>query len=470
MFELIVCVDNKNGIGKDNTIPWYISNDLKRFKIITTTSPDDKINVVIMGNSTFKSIGKKLPNRINIVLTKSTNNMNEEDLLYFNNKESILMYIYNNMDKINKVFIIGGSKIYQMFLELQIVDTIHLTKIKHNYECDTFLDTNLINKYYKEINNISFVRLVGKERENDNNDVEVNFITLKYQNKEELSYLTLLDKIINKGTYKIDRTEVGIFSLFGKHLKFNVRNWRLPLYSHRRMFYRGIIEELLFFLRGETDTTVLKDNGVKIWQGHTSREFLNSRKLYNYKEGEYGPMYGYLLRHWGYPYKGIDHDYTNKGFDQLQYVINEIKTNPTSRRILLSYWNPSVFNEQPLYCCHVLYQFYVNIDKHEISCMFTMRSNDAILANNFNLVSCTLLLFIICKLTGYMPGKVVYSVNDCHIYKNQIDAYNQFKYNEPKTFPLCYINDFEKVEDLKFSDFNIMFYSSHKAYKIPMSI
>lgn len=117
-----------------------------------------------------------------------------------------------------------------------------------------------------------------------------------------------------------------------------------------------------------------------------------------------------------------------------------------------------------------MYQFYVNIEKHEISCMFTMRSNDFSLSNCFNVVSATLLLFIICKLTGYKPGKVVYTVNDCHIYLNQIDIYDQFKDNKPKNFPLCYINDFNKVEDLRYEDFNIMFYKSHPKYVIPMAI
>lgn len=467
MFELIVCVDLNNGIGKNGTIPWHNKTDLQRFKHITSKTVTNKINLIVMGNNTFKSIGRVLPDRLNVVLSKSTisnqditNDLSKE--LYFNNYEELLFKIHKSKDIINKIFIIGGSNIYELFLNLRIIDTIHFSKIYESYDCDTFLKMDLIDKHFEYENGSS----IKTSFENSHLDYSI----LRYKNKDELRYLGLLNKIITKGTYKLDRTNVGIISVFGKQLKFNVRNWRLPVYTHRKIFIRGIIEELLFFLSGNTDTTVLKNKQVNIWTGHTSREFLDSRNLTNYKEGEYGPMYGYLLRHWGYKYQGLDHDYTNKGFDQLNYVINEIKTNPTSRRILFTYWNPSVFDEQPLYCCHIMYQFYVNIEKHEISCMFTMRSNDFSLSNCFNVVSATLLLFIICKLTGYKPGKVVYTVNDCHIYLNQIDIYDQFKDNKPKNFPLCYINDFNKVEDLRYEDFNIMFYKSHPKYVIPMAI
>jgi thymidylate synthase len=283
----------------------------------------------------------------------------------------------------------------------------------------------------------------------------------------------LLNKILTKGIYKLDRTNIGILSVFGKQLKFNVRNWRLPLYTHRKIFVRGIIEELLFFISGQTDTKLLENKKVNIWKGHTSREFLESRNLQHYDEGEYGPMYGYLLRHWGYPYQGKMHDYTNKGIDQLEYVINEIKTNPTSRRILFSYWNPSVFAEQPLYTCHIMYQFYVDIEKNEISCMFTMRSNDFALANCFNVCSATLLLFMICKITNYNPGKVVYNVNDCHVYKNQIDEINKFKNNKTNTFPLCYLDDnIKTITDYKYKHFKILFYNptNTDSLTIPMAI
>lgn len=466
-FELICCVDSKYGIGHSNQLPWNNRDDIRYFKQITSNNDhNEKVNIVIMGNNTFKSIpGGLLPGRLSLVLSNKVASSSKPvelttDIskpIFFTDYEQLLLSIHKSKKNINKIFIIGGSQIYNLFTDLQLVSVIHLTMLNDQYECDTFFNKDILNRF----------KIVNTESGSN-----LQFITYEYVNKDENKYLKLLNSIISNGIHKLDRTNIGILSVFGKQLKFNVRNWRLPLYTHRKMFARGIIEELLFFISGSTDTKILENKKVNIWKGHTSREFLNSRNLQAYDEGEYGPMYGYLLRHWGYQYQGKHHDYTNKGFDQLKYVINEIKTNPTSRRILFSYWNPTVFNEQPLYSCHILYQFYVDIEKHEISCMFTMRSNDFALANCFNVCSCTLLLFLICKTTGYNPGKVVYNVNDCHVYNNQLDIVNEFKNNKTFNFPICYIDttDVTDITDFKYSNFNIMFYNSNKSYTIPMAI
>lgn len=468
MFEIVACVDNQYGIGLKNKLPWKNKNDIQHFKRITTDNNTlNKINIVIMGNNTFKSILKPLPNRLSIVLSKSIDCTNPEitfDIsqpLYYNCYQKLLLAIHAFQKNINKVFIIGGSQIYSLFTNLHIVSTIHLTVIYKNYNCDTFLDKNILKQFEVGSSSLKKFKIF---------QTPIEYFTYRYVNKDENNYLHLLNNIITNGIYKIDRTNIGIVSKFGKQLKFNVRNWRLPLYTHRKMFARGIIEELLFFISGSTNTKLLENKKVNIWKGHTSREFLNSRHLVHYQEGEYGPMYGYLLRHWGYPYQGLNHDYSNKGIDQLAYVINEIKTNPTSRRILFSYWNPSVFDEQPLYSCHILYQFYVDVQKNEISCMFTMRSNDFALANCFNVCSATLLLFMICKVTGYNPGKVVYNVNDCHVYQNQIDVVQQFSKNKTYNFPLCYLDNITNITDFKYEHFKIMFYNSNGSYSIPMAI
>lgn len=347
-FNLIVCVDNNYGIGRNNTIPWFYSKDLQHFKKLTS----EKNNVVIMGNNTYNSLpvkNKPLKNRINIVLTSKKINSNNENLIYFNDIISILIYLESNKKTINNVWIIGGESIYKQFLDLHIINNIYLTKIlDQSFNCTTLFPSQYL-KYYilkdsyidEEYNKYSFS--INKDK--------LEFLLYTYQNKDELKYLECITKILNKGIYKIDRTNIGTISLFGKSFKYNIRNYRLPLFTHRKMFYRGIIEELLFFISGKTDTKILENKKVNIWKGNTSREFLDSRNLTHLKEGDMGAGYSFQLRHFGANYIDSNTDYSKQGFDQLEYVIDLLKNNPNSRRILFSYWNPMDLNKVALPSC-----------------------------------------------------------------------------------------------------------------------
>lgn len=299
-------------------------------------------------------------------------------------------------------------------------------------------------------------------------DVILHYTTI---NHEENNYIELLNNIITTGTKKIDRTNVGTLGLFGQTLIFSIRNNTLPLFTHRKMFLRGIIEELLFFISGKTDTKILENKKVNIWKKHTSRDFLNSRGLHHYKEGCYGSMYGFMLRHFGEHYSPETKNY--KGFDQLNYVINNIKNDPTSRRHVISYWNPCNFDEQPLYSCHILYIFNVDVEKHEINCSLTMRSSDCSLAYDFNLCSASILTFLLCKCTNYKPGLVAMHTVDTHIYLNQIDTVKEFIKNEPYPFPMLKINKnlntIRDLEQVEYKDFELLFYNSYDKYTLPLN-
>ncbi len=353
MINLIVCVDNKYGIGKNNKIPWHYSKDLKMFKEYTTqpdsTAPNKK-NIVIMGNKTKKSIKMPLKNRINIVLSKQKHT-NTDDTLYFNNIIQVLYYLEENKKTINKAWVIGGSEIYKEFLEMQIIDKIYLTMIPNkDYKCDTYFDKEYLKRFNMIEENIEY------DYDKESGELQRNklqFMIYKYYNKEENKYLETIKKILETGEEREDRTGVGTISKFGKSFKYNIRNYRLPLFTHRQMFYRGIIEELLFFISGKTDTKILENKKVNIWKGNTSREFLDSRELYNLKEGDMGAGYSFQLRHYGAEYKTAEEDYINKGFDQLKYVIDLIKRDPYSRRILFSYWNPNDLDKVALPSCFV---------------------------------------------------------------------------------------------------------------------
>ena len=344
--NLIVCTDNKFGIGKNNSLPWHYSKDLQYFKQYTISDNPNKPNIVIMGNNTYKSIPEKLrplKNRLNIVLTKNKeliklnnnpdSNIKDTKLLYFNDIISILYYLDKNKKYINQVWICGGSYIYKQFLDLHIVNNIYLTQsVQHNFNCDVFFPDSYL-KHFKLVDKI--VNFEFNQNSFSIRKDELHFLLYKYQNKDELKYLQTIHKILNKGIEKLDRTKVGTLSTFGKSFKYNIRNYRLPLFTHRKMFYRGIIEELLFFISGKTDTKLLESKNVNIWKGNTSREFLDSRNLSHLKEGDMGAGYSFQLRHFGAEYINAETDYINKGFDQLKYVIDLIKRDPNSRRILL---------------------------------------------------------------------------------------------------------------------------------------
>jgi dihydrofolate reductase/thymidylate synthase len=477
IFNLVVCADSSYGIGKNKNIPWKLLKDLKYFKDITTIKKDNnKQNIVIMGNNTYNSIPdayKPLKDRINIILSKSKKPTEDisSNPIYFNDIIKLFLYLDSIKTNINECFVIGGNQIYNIFLEYKLINKIYMTSIKNiSFNCDTFFD---FDKYKKQFE-FESSHMTSDTDILTNKPHILEFNTYTYSNKEENKFIKIVNKILNKGVYNLDRSQVGTLSIFGKSFTYDIRNYRIPLFTHRKVFLRGIIEELLFFISGKTDTKILEEKKVNIWKGHTSREFLDSRGLTEFNEGDMGAGYGFQLKHFGAEYINAETDYTNKGFDQLEYVINEIKHNPTSRRIVFSYWNPSDFNKTALLPCHILYQFHVNVDTKELSCSFYQRSSDAVLAANFNIISTTVLVFIISYLTGYKPGKIIHNVGNMHLYINQLEIIKELIQNKPFNAPLLLINDpdkkIKKIEDFTYENFKLLFYRSHKAYKIPMSV
>lgn len=466
IYSIIVAVDLNKGISKNGQIPWYSKQDMKYFKDITIGNINNtKQNVVIMGRKTYESIGKSLKNRINIVLTRNTNYNNiNNNLIIKYDIINVIEYIENNNTNINEIFVIGGSEIYEQFFKLKIINYIYITHICKifNHKCDKFFPIDYLSQF----------QLIDKSDQIKENDNVIEFQKYKYFNKEEFKYLKLMKNILNNGFQRPDRTGIGSLSLFGKSLKYDVRNGRIPLLTTKKVFLRGIIEELLLFISGKTDSNILSNKNVNIWKGNTSRDFLDSVGLNHLKIGDMGAAYPFQLRHWNTDYENYDTDYTGKGFDQLEYIINLIKTEPNSRRILFSYWNPSYLKQTCLPSCHVMYLYYVNTELNEISCSFVMRSNDEFHGAPFNIVSATILLYMICYITGYKPGDVVHMTNDCHIYNTHIEQCKEQLTREPYNFPLLIIKDedkeIKKMEDFKYENFKLLNYNHHPAIKAKM--
>jgi thymidylate synthase len=283
--------------------------------------------------------------------------------------------------------------------------------------------------------------------------------------RNEKGYLNLLKDIYDNGVRKDNRNGFT-YSSFGSILKFNVNNGlSFPLLTTKKVFFRGIVEELLWFLRGSTNSKELEEKGINIWKGNSNREYLNSIGLINNKEGELGKIYGYEWRSF------------NGYFDQIKYILEELSLN-NSRRAILSAWNPCDLKEQALPPCHLLYNFY-KIDNSNLNCMMYMRSADLFLGVPFNIASTTLLAMIIGKVMGMKINEICISICDCHIYDEHFEAVKEQLtrdiYESPKVeikknidITISIDEKIKWIEELKFEDFELNDYKYHPAIKAIM--
>eukprot|EP00057_Strongylocentrotus_purpuratus_P035106 XP_797720.1 PREDICTED: thymidylate synthase [Strongylocentrotus purpuratus] len=235
---------------------------------------------------------------------------------------------------------------------------------------------------------------------------------------DEDQYLDLIRHIQAHGHVKGDRTGTGTKSIFGAQSRYNLRD-QFPLLTTKRVFWRGVAEELLWFVKGCTNATELQDKKIHIWDANGSKDFLEKRGLGHYEEGDLGPVYGFQWRHFGAEYKDRFTDYTGQGVDQLANVIETIKNNPDDRRIIMSAWNPPDLPKMALPPCHAFVQFYVC--NGELSCQLYQRSGDMGLGVPFNIASYSLLTYMIAHVTGLKPGDFVHTLGDAHVYLNHIE-------------------------------------------------
>ncbi|XP_059061960.1 thymidylate synthase [Achroia grisella] len=286
---------------------------------------------------------------------------------------------------------------------------------------------------------------------------------------EEYQYLNLIQKIINTGDKRVDRTGVGTLSIFGAMQRYSLTNNTLPLLTTKRVFTKGVIYELLWMLSGSTDTKALASKGVHIWDANGSRRFLDNIGFYDREEGDLGPVYGFQWRHSGAKYVDNKTDYNGKGIDQIQNVINTIKTNPADRRMIVCAWNPSDLSQMALPPCHCLAQFHVANKK--LNCLLYQRSADMGLGVPFNIASYSLLTHMIAHITGLEAGEFVHTTGDTHVYLNHIVPLTEQLKREPRPFPtLKFARKVESIDDFKFEDFIIEEYKPHPKIEMEMAV
>jgi thymidylate synthase len=265
---------------------------------------------------------------------------------------------------------------------------------------------------------------------------------------EVKQYLELCEHVLANGTKKEDRTGTGTISTFGYQMRFNLQEG-FPVLTTKKLHLKSIIHELLWFLQGDTNVKYLQDNGVRIWNEWAD------------ENGELGPVYGHQWRSWPTP--------DGEKIDQITNVINQIKKNPDSRRLMVSAWNVSDVDNMALPPCHCLFQFYVADGK--LSCQLYQRSADIFLGVPFNIASYALLTMMVAQVCDLEPGDFVHTFGDAHIYSNHIEQVNLQLTREPHALPKMKINpDVKSIFEFKFEDFELVDYNAHPHIKGAVSV
>ncbi|KAL1833765.1 hypothetical protein ACET3Z_003416 [Daucus carota] len=504
-YQVVVAATQNMGIGKDGKLPWRLPSDMKFFKDVTMTTSDPlKRNAVIMGRKTWESIPiqhRPLPGRLNVVLTRSGSFdiATVENVVICGSMISALELLAGSpyCVSVEKVFVIGGGQIYREALNAPGCDAVHITEIEEHIECDTFiplLDESVFQPWYSSFplveNKIrycftTYVRVrnsvaeltsqtsgLSSDSKSDSGNFEIqNFSFLPktvFEKHEEYLYLGLVENIISNGVTKNDRTRTGTVSIFGCQMRFNLRK-SFPLLTTKKVFWRGVVEELLWFISGSTNAKILKEKGVNIWEGNGSREYLDSIGLTDREEGDLGPIYGFQWRHFGARYTDMHADYSGQGFDQLLDVISKIKNNPDDRRIILSAWNPSDLRLMALPPCHMFAQFYVA--NGELSCQMYQRSADMGLGVPFNIAAYALLTCMIAHVCDLVPGDFVHSIGDAHVYCNHVRPLRDQLQKLPKPFPVLKINSEKRdIDSFEAADFKLIGYDPHQKIEMKMAV
>lgn len=289
-------------------------------------------------------------------------------------------------------------------------------------------------------------------------------------NHEEWQYIRLIEEIIENGTIENGRNG-HTKSIFGHSMRFSLRDGQIPILTTKKVAVKTCFEELMWFIQGKTDNALLQEKNVHIWDGNSTREFLDGRGLTHLRENDLGPVYGHQWRHFNADYTNCDTDYSGKGVDQLQQLIDQLK-NPdqrSSRRLIVSAWNPCQLDEMALPPCHIMMQFNVRDGKY-LSCAMYQRSCDIGLGVPFNIASYSFLTHLLAAHCGLETEDFVYFMGNCHIYMDHLDALKEQIQRTPLSFPKIAIKTVrETIDDYTFDDIEwVEKYQSHGKVSMKM--
>lgn len=285
----------------------------------------------------------------------------------------------------------------------------------------------------------------------------------------EYQYLRLINDILDNGSMEEGRNGKAK-TVFGAAMHFNLSDNTIPVLTTKKVAFKTCLKELLWFINGHTDNKLLKEQNVKIWNANASRAFLDSRGLHNNKEDDLGPVYGHQWRHFNASYTDCDTDYTGKGVDQLQNIIDQLKNPETrnSRRLVMSAWNPQQLDEMALPPCHILCQFCVT-EGNKLSCSLYQRSGDVGLGVPFNIASYSILTHLIAKHCDLEAKEFVYFLGNAHIYDDHLEPLKEQMMRSPFPFPKLEILQTRlNINDYMVDDFKLLDYQYHEKIKMEM--
>lgn len=449
MFSIVVATDLNNGIGKNGRIPWKCAHDMAHFRR-TTSQADD--NIVIMGRATWDSLPRKpLPKRRNIIISsRAMPDLVPNCVHVFSPEEAVRVAAEYPAAR---AWIIGGASIYRWFLERELVHEIFQTCIRVDGECDRFFPE--IDSRFIETENVNLCECASMRR-------------FAWRNEEEQRLLDAINEILLRGAPSDDRTGTGTLRQFGRRFEFSLEKGAFPLMTSKPQPFRWIFEELMWILRGNTSVRDLQEKGVSVWDSNATADFVARQKLQiPLAAGELGPTYGFQMRHFGAQYPA-----RAGGTDQLSGLIDSIRAEPESRRLILSLWNPQDLRKTALPPCLLFYQFYVE-DGH-LSCQFMNRSSDIAVAGGWNVCTAALLTIILAAATGLKPKRLVWITGDTHIYRNNLEAARELGARTPTLYPrlqlLRPLATLDDILSLDAADFWLFNYNPQRAPSLKFQI
>jgi thymidylate synthase len=450
-FSIIVSIDASNGISKKGVQPW---NNADVGKFFRETTLGKKKNVVIMGRITYEAIPEErrpLEGRKCVIVSRTWKQEDHPEISIYPSLIDALAGVGANINQHDDVFVTGGEQLYNEAIKkfMYLCKKIIVTKFKMDYMCDQHFLFDNIKDYHLSLDPI-------KTRDYS------RFTFVPNVSHDEHHYLKALEDVKTFGEAKADRTGTGTRSLFGGvRMSFDIRD-KIPILTTKKISFDHIIKELLFFISGKTDVSILSKDGVKIWDANTTKKKLLELEL-PWNESDMGPSYPHQWRHYGQDYIGCHEDYKGKGIDQLKMLIENIRTDPLSRRHILTAWNPTQICETPLPPCHILAQFNVSGDRKFLDCQVYQRSGDMFLGVPFNITSYAFLTYMIGHITNLKPRTLIHVIGDAHIYNNHGDQVKRQLSRTPRPFPTLSFREatrLHEIDDFTFNSFIIEGYNA----------
>lgn len=520
----------EGGIGNEGALPWEpLKEDMREFHKLTTTvvgnsktatvSTSDestlssapsldplgvldvaprRFNAIMCGRRTWESLPRRsrpLAGRLNIIVSatlfetrnsiplssgedvrgpRPLHHCDHEDLFsseqlsnpivfrsFLDAVEFLQRQTYMDIDR---CFVIGGARMYEECVQHPLCQRIYWTRVLKEFPHDTKLTQRFVQ--------LCDDQFVWRKKSDTKTEHEVSYYTNQYdrRNDAEGQYLQLVTRVMRDGDLREDRTGTGTRALFGQQLRFDLSRG-FPLMTTKRVFFRGVVEELLWMIRGSTDSNELSKVGVNIWDKNGSREFLDSRGLQHRRVGDLGPVYGFQWRHFNAKYVDCDTCYDGKGVDQLKQMIYTIRNNPKDRRILMSAWNPEDLDQMALPPCHMMCQMFVNMQRRTLSCSMYQRSCDLGLGVPFNIASYALLTHMVAHVCDLQVGELIINMGDTHVYLNHMDALTELVSREPRPFPTLRIRGrIYDIDNFCADSFVLEHYDPHPSVKMEMAV